>query len=230
MPLPADFDIRKHAVPLGRDLKGINLSGRWGNKFVKEVDAPEHLIEPAMSNFLSALNVPHQPVSYAHRNGEHVLHADWIDGKPLQAMDSTTIHHPKVTLDRGLHMILGEWLGKIEDRHAGNYLFHPDHGVVPIDFGASGANGGGWDAAGGGLAQFLRRFKGLKPSTPIPEASIRHAFSVIPHLTRHHAAAMLGFDPDTRKDQAARLMKRLKSLGEAASSGPVPFSHLLEHQ
>ena len=209
MTLPAHFEFGKHAVRLGND-EGVNPSGRFADRFVKPVDSPDHIIEPGISGFLTAAGVPHAPVSYAFRGGEHLVHAPWMDGKRLSQI--TPEEAERVSVPRALHTITAEWLAGVPDRHGGNYSYRNGE-VHPLDFSSTGAPTAGFrpfDSTRGALLDLIRRHKGVTPSTPLPTA--RALAELHEKLKAHHAAAMAGWPEDAREVAAATLHRKLAHL------------------
>lgn len=242
MSLPANFSFYSDAVQggFGHRLRGIHPSGRFGNQFVKRVPSPRHLVETGISRFLQAARVPHAPVSYSFRDGDHIVHAPWIDGKKLTMLTDEDMKHPKITKERGLHTLASEWLGGVADRHGGNYLLHPRQGIVPLDFELTGAKlvppGDGWgDLAerphehirSSALFHLLKRQGLIKPHDPIPEATVRHLRAAAPELDAHHAAAFAGYDEDHREPHREAFEKRLKFLHDTPH---LTLAHLLDYE
>jgi len=241
MSLPRDFDWFDHVVGEGmahpRGTAGVNDSGRFGNQFVKRVDPPEHIVEPGISHFLTAAGVRHPPVAYSFR-GDHIVHAPYLPGKPLSRMTDEDVAHPSVTKDSVLHTLTAEWLGAVADRHSGNYLFHPDHGIVPIDFGLTGRSPkGGWgnvflhphkEIVFSGLLQLARDHLDLKRSDPLPADALRHMRSVASELRSRYRTALSGYPKDHAQDHMNEFDRRLKHLfGPDAPPNPT-LAHLLD--
>lgn len=205
--LPPDWS--RHGYPLQPSEKGLNEAWVWGNRFIKSVYSPSHLTEPAVSRMFKATGASHLPVSYAHRDGMHLLHSEYEPGlKNLNAADGKDLE--SIDSDKAQHILLTEWLAGVDDRHGGNYAFHPRHGLVSLDHEyALGHNGGGVphvDVTRSALWSVLRRHKGLTPSTPIPEKALAAVKRVGDELVQH--AAVGG-----GQKAATAVSDRLRALG-----------------
>ena len=234
MELPKDFDFHNDVIGEGNAIGGgINLSGRWGNRHVKVVDSPEHLVETGISRFLTAARVPHQPVSYAFRGGEHLVHAPWSDAPTLAKVE----HRDEPTIDksRALHLLTAEWLGGVADRHSGNYLIHPDHGAVPIDFGLTASGPPGmWgrfmlaphqEAHSSALLTYLRRYRGLQRTDGLPPGSVKHLKAAAEELRAHYHASLAGFAKEHADAYKTQFDRRLQHL---TSHDKPTVGHLLD--
>lgn len=235
MTLPRDFDFHNDVIGEGNAIGGnANLSGRWGNQHVKVVDAPEHLVETGISRFLTAARVPHQPVSYSFRGGEHLVHAPFVFAPPLVKVEEKD--EPRIDKQRALHVLTAEWLGGVGDRHSGNYLIHPEHGVVPIDFGLT-AHGppGMWhiftpphkELHHSALLTYLRRHRGLQRHEPLPPGGVAHLKAVAEELRNHYHAALAGFDKEHAQAYKDAFDRRLKHLHAADKA---TLAHLLDYE
>jgi hypothetical protein len=184
--------------------------------FVKRVMSPDHLLEPAVSRALTAVGIPHQPVTYQHRFGDHLLVTPHLpDARTL--LEATPEDADRITTPHALQTLLAEHVLGIGDRHGGNYLLHPRHGVVTHDFGYNPWHEGVGDSA---LLQFLRVHKGVKPSTPIPPG-VRARKELIAHARVGHSA----MEKYKRIDRVAALVKRLRAL----AGTPTPtVAHFFE--
>lgn len=219
MMLPPDFDFHKHAVRLRN--AGVNPSGRWGNRHVKIVDAPEHLVSKHVSDFLHVAGVPHPRADFAHRGNEWIVHAPWQHGKPLDHATPEDVVH----LHTAKHTLLAEWLGEVGDRHGGNYLLHDGH-VHTIDHGLTGITergAYGLSPTHGALMQLLRK-RGLKPSDEFHPESLQRLVANAEALQSAHALAMSGYPESHRTAHAEALRGKLAHL---ARLGTVRVSDIL---
>lgn len=221
--LPPDFDFHKHAVRLG-SAEGVNPSGRWGNRHVKIVDAPEHLVSKHVSDFLHVAGVPHPRADFAHRGGEWIVHAPWTDGKPLDHATSDELSRVNTPVSR--HTLLSEWLGEVGDRHAGNYMLDGNGVVHSIDHGLTGMSergAYGLNAKWGALMQALRA-GGMKPGDEFHPEGVKRLLANAEALQSAHALAMSGYPETHRTNHAEALRGKLAHL---ARLGTVRVSDIL---
>lgn len=234
MDLPRGFKFHDDVIGEGNAIGGsVNLNGRWGNRHVKVVDSPEHLVETGVSRFLTAARVPHQPVSYSFRDGEHLVHAPWLDAPMLQDVDRETDKH--IDTNRALHTLTAQWLAGVADRHSGNYLIHPEHGAIPIDFGmTAGAPPESWgrifsaphqEIFTDALLTHLRRNRDLPRHAPLPPGGVAHLKAAAEELRAHYHATLAGFDKAHAEAYKREFERRLKHL---TSQEKPTLAHLLD--
>ena len=203
--LPADFEF-PHALRSASQNPHLVHDGL----FVKKVSSPDHLIEPAVSRMLSRVGIPHPPVTYAFRAGKHLLVAPHVQAKSL--LQVTPEDAARIAVAPALSTLLAEHVIDVGDRHGGNYLLHGD-GVVPIDFGYSlGHRNGHFGSGDSALLEFLRRYRGVQPSTPLPPGTRERLLDARRELIEHTRAGIVGLRPEARRTSMSLLLQRLRRL------------------
>lgn len=118
---------------------GINPSYKVdtpaGPRFVKVIHPTESPhVEPAVTEVFRRLRLPHTPVEYAFRGGQHLNHSEWRDATALNQIHPEDRKHIKP--QHIANTLFGEWLANVSDRHGGNYTVD-ESGPRSIDHGQS---------------------------------------------------------------------------------------------
>lgn len=116
-----------------------NLLYHAGPYIVKATDKHgDPLTEVNGARAMEIMGLPHiQAHAFEHGGVPHIALPYLKNAKTIRELtpEDVSNHQHHFHPAKVVKLATAEWLIRADDRHSGNYLFHPDRGIVPIDFG-----------------------------------------------------------------------------------------------